>query len=74
MSLDKKMQILIVGLGLMGGSYAKALSRRGYCVSALTKDDSSINYALKNSISILSAIFTPPKLTRKQPPSIREPP
>lgn len=46
MSLDKKMKILIVGLGLMGGSYAKALSRRGYSVSALTKDDESIKYAL----------------------------
>jgi len=45
-SLDKKMKILIVGLGLMGGSYAKALSRRGYSVSALTKDDESIKYAL----------------------------
>ncbi|MBE6732969.1 MAG: prephenate dehydrogenase [Ruminococcaceae bacterium] len=45
MSLDKKTNILIVGLGLMGGSYAKALSRRGYSVSAITKDQKSIDYA-----------------------------
>lgn len=45
MSLDKKTNILIVGLGLMGGSYAKALSRRGYNVSAITKDQKSIDYA-----------------------------
>jgi len=29
----------------MGGSYAKALSRRGYSVSAITKDQKSIDYA-----------------------------
>ncbi len=46
MSLDKKTNILIVGLGLMGGSYAKALSRRGYSVSAITKDQKSIDYAI----------------------------
>ena len=40
------MKILIVGLGLMGGSYARALHRRGYSVSAITKDQSSIDFAL----------------------------
>lgn len=28
MMLDKNKRILIVGLGLMGGSYAKALSKK----------------------------------------------
>ena len=28
--LDKNLNILIVGLGLMGGSYAKALTENGY--------------------------------------------
>ena len=36
---DKK--ILIIGLGLMGGSYAHALTKKGYYVGALTKDESS---------------------------------
>ena len=50
MSLNKQMNILIVGLGLIGGSYAKALSRRGYRVSAITKDDEAITYALDKGI------------------------
>lgn len=50
MMLNKNMKILVVGLGLMGGSYAKALSRRGYSVSAITKDMSSIEYALEKGI------------------------
>ena len=43
-------KILIVGLGLMGGSYASALSKKGYFVGAVTKDESSINYALNYNI------------------------
>ena len=43
-------KILIVGLGLMGGSYAHALIKKGYYVGALTKDESSIKYALENNI------------------------
>ena len=30
MELTNKKNILIVGLGLMGGSYAKALGKKGY--------------------------------------------
>ena len=47
--LDNK-KILIVGLGLMGGSYAHALTKKGYYVGAITKDESSIKYALDNNI------------------------
>ena len=43
-------KILIVGLGLIGGSYASALSNKGYYVGAVTKDSSSIEYALKHNI------------------------
>ncbi len=43
-------KILIVGLGLMGGSYASALSQKGYYVGAVTKDESSIKYALNHNI------------------------
>ena len=44
------MKILIVGLGLMGGSYARALHRRGYSISAITKDQTSIDFALSRGI------------------------
>ncbi len=50
MKLNKNMKILIVGLGLMGGSYARALRRRGYTVSAITKDQSSVEYGLSHGV------------------------
>jgi len=45
-----KSNILIVGLGLMGGSYAKALKRLGYHISAIDKNGESIQYALNEKI------------------------
>lgn len=48
--IDKNSRILIVGLGLIGGSYAMALSRKGYNVTAITKERDDIDYAVKNGI------------------------
>lgn len=45
---DKK--ILIVGLGLIGGSYADALAAAGYEVGALEPRRSSLDYALEKGI------------------------
>lgn len=50
MKLTKDTNILIVGLGLLGGSYAMALTKKGYRVSALTRSQSSIDYALGQGI------------------------
>lgn len=50
MKLDKNKKILVVGLGLLGGSYAMGLKQKGYYVSAITKEQSSIDYALENGI------------------------
>lgn len=50
MKLTKDKKILIVGLGLLGGSYAKSLKKQGYYVSAITRSRSSIDYALENGI------------------------
>ncbi len=50
MKLNKNMKILIVGLGLMGGSYAKALFDLGYEVCAIDKSWMSIDYALDHDI------------------------
>lgn len=50
MKLDKNLDILIVGLGLLGGSYAKALSSNGYKVSAITKNQEDIEFALKEKM------------------------
>ncbi len=45
-----KSNVLIVGLGLMGGSYAKALKRLGYHVSAIDSRKEAITYALTEGI------------------------
>jgi len=50
MKLIKKVNIMIVGLGLLGGSYAKGLKKLGFYVSAITKDRESVDYALENGI------------------------
>lgn len=50
MKLNKDMNILIVGLGLLGGSYAEALTKKGYTVNAITRTQSSIDYACKKGI------------------------
>ncbi len=42
--------ILIVGLGLIGGSYARALKRLGYHVLAQDSDEETIRYALEQKI------------------------
>jgi prephenate dehydrogenase len=50
MIVDVSKKILIVGLGLLGGSYAKVLKRFGFHISAVTKDQSSIDYALSEGM------------------------
>ncbi len=50
MMLDKSKKILIVGLGLLGGSYAMALKKKGFSVSAITKEQADIEYAVDNNI------------------------
>ena len=50
MIVDVSKKILIVGLGLLGGSYAKVLKRFGFHISAITLDQSSIEYAIKENI------------------------
>ena len=42
--------ILIVGLGLMGGSYARALKRLRYHVAAIDRDPEAIAYGLQEHI------------------------
>ncbi|MBQ9976637.1 MAG: prephenate dehydrogenase [Clostridia bacterium] len=48
--LNKDLKILIVGLGLLGGSYAKKLTAEGYHVKAITRDPKTIQYALDNKM------------------------
>lgn len=50
MIVDVSQKILIIGLGLLGGSYAKVLKRFGFHISAITKEQSSIDYALREQL------------------------
>lgn len=50
MIVDVSMNILIVGLGLLGGSYARGLKRFGFRIGAITKEQKDIDYALREGI------------------------
>lgn len=50
MILDTNKKILIVGLGLLGGSYAEGLTDAGYEVGAIDINPSSIEYAKNKGI------------------------
>jgi len=45
MTFDKNTKILIIGLGVIGGGYASALTEKGYTVRCITKNQSDIDYA-----------------------------
>ncbi len=65
MKLNKDMNILIVGLGLLGGSYAEALKKKGYKVSAITRSQESIDYALENGLIDEGTIEIDPEIIAK---------
>ena len=48
MNFDKDTKILIVGLGLIGGSYAQGLSEAGFEVGAIDRKQASIDFALEH--------------------------
>ena len=50
MLVNRKCNILIVGLGLIGGSYAKGLKKLGFHVSAIARRQETIDYAISNNI------------------------
>ncbi|MDO4198697.1 MAG: prephenate dehydrogenase/arogenate dehydrogenase family protein [Erysipelotrichaceae bacterium] len=50
MIIDVRKNILIVGLGLLGGSYCQALKKYGFHIAAITRSQSSIDYALENNL------------------------
>ncbi len=39
-------KILVIGLGIIGGSIAGALTKAGYTVDGLSRSDKSVEYAL----------------------------
>lgn len=62
--LDKNKKILIIGLGVMGGSYAMALSKAGYEVSCITHKQADIDYALERKMIKCGSTFDDPALIK----------
>ena len=60
--INTNQNILIVGLGLLGGSYAKALSKKGFHVNAITLDQESIDFALDKGWIENGAVTPDPEL------------
>lgn len=57
--ISESTRFLIIGLGLMGGSYARALKKEGFYVEAIDKNFDAIEYALdKDIIDVGSTITT----------------
>ena len=50
MMIDKNTEILIVGLGVIGGGYATALTNAGYTVRCITKNQEDIDYAIERGM------------------------
>ncbi len=65
MLINRQCNILIVGLGLIGGSYAKGLRKLGFNVSALARRQETIDYALKNAIIDEGSVSPDPDLIGK---------
>lgn len=63
MKLPKK--ILIVGLGLIGGSYAQALTHKGYHVSAIARRPETIAYALERGWIAEGASTVEPEMVKQ---------
>ena len=50
MTLNKDTNVLIIGLGVIGGGYAAALTAKGYKVKAITRSEKSILYAKERNM------------------------
>ena len=62
MLLDKNTRICIVGLGLLGGSYATALSRQGYRVTGIARRQESVDYAVAHGMIERGSAFVDEEL------------
>lgn len=50
MKLNKDTDILIIGLGVIGGGYAKALTKQGFRIRTITEREEDIRYALEQGM------------------------
>ncbi len=57
MNIDKNSKILVIGLGLIGGSIAQGLKKKGYFIGGIDVCENTINYAFKNDIISVGKSF-----------------
>ncbi|MBQ7862509.1 MAG: prephenate dehydrogenase [Clostridia bacterium] len=50
MVINKSTKFLIVGLGLLGGSYTRGLTEKGYYVEAITKNKEDCDFAIEHEM------------------------
>lgn len=62
MKFNKDTKILIVGLGVIGGGYAAALTERGYKVKCITKNAEDIEYAKERNMIVYGTTEVEPAL------------
>ncbi len=60
--LNTNAKVLIVGLGLLGGSYAMGLTKLGFEVSAITRKQSTIDYAVEHDLIKKGSAFVDAEL------------
>ena len=65
MRFSKDKNILIVGLGVIGGGYAKGLTDIGYKVRCITKKQEDIEYALERGMILDGASYPDEKMIRE---------
>ncbi len=65
MKLTKDTKILIIGLGVIGGSYAKALTDKGYTVSCITKENADVKYGLEHGMISYGTTEVEPELIKE---------
>jgi len=61
-TLGTDKRILIVGLGLIGGSYAMALTKKGYTVDAITLEQKDVDYAIAKGMIAYGTTRVEPQL------------
>lgn len=64
MTLNKDTKILIIGLGVIGGSYAKALTDKGYEIKCITKENADVRYAMERGMISYGTTEVEPELVR----------
>lgn len=62
MKLSKETKILIVGLGVIGGGYAAALTEQGYEIKCITKEEKDVAYALERGMIKHGTTSADPKI------------